>query len=800
VSEGDTTRSPTCRHCGEGLGSYGDPEFCCNGCRAAFALLQDRGLERFYALRGGRAGRRIGDGNGPPATRPWLEALVDGVPADGDGQVVLDLDVEGIHCGGCVWTIKTLFDRCNGAGVCEVNPGSGRITVSANREHFPFEQWLDDLDTLGYRSGPVGTATDEGVNRALRGLLVRFGVSAAIALNSMVLALSHYLGMEATDPLAGVFGWVNLALGTLAVIIGGPVFIRPAWAALKHGVLHLDLPISVGIVAAWLGSVVLMLTVGPDAAYFDTLTIFVALMLLGRYLQERMVARNRALVRGDAGVSALLTRRIGADGTITLDSIANITPGDQLLVAPGELVGVASRALHGEAAVSLAWIDGESEPHAVCQDDRVPAGAHVVGERALRLEAAESFDSSRLERLLRTTVDTDGGPRTGFWHWVSTIYVVAVLGFAAIGFGLWLAASATDAIQVAVAVLVVTCPCAIGLASPLAEEFGLAKLRRAGMFTRRKRVLDRLVEVTDVVFDKTGTLTDGKLELADTAAVDALAPTTRQQLFQLVARSNHPKSRAIFEHLQARWTDLRLDEAATVSETAGRGMTDGRFSLTRADHDPTAVALKDGHEDLLQLTFREPLKRDAAEQVRALEAAGLKVWILSGDAQSKVDDAAAALGVAPERALGQLAPEDKAARIHHIGAETVLMLGDGINDAPAFETAGLAGTPATDRPQLPARSDFYMLTSGVGPVASAIATAHRVRTVIRRNLWFAVIYNAAGIAAALAGLLSPLACAIFMPASSLTVLALTVAGSRFDTRSKKPSVMPPSLTATGALA
>lgn len=803
-----------CHHCAQSLGLYRVGDFCCTGCQMASQLLSDRGLSRYYELRGSTRGVALGaatagtasatsagDSLQPPPLSPAMEATLAMATqnADADGDVRVSLDVEGLHCAGCVWTIQTLFQRNAGSRAIDVNPGQGRLDIVFHRDEFPVREFLEDLTTLGYRTGPQGHGEDS--EKATRALLIRCGVATAIAINSMVLALAGYLGLPATDPLHGIFGGVNAVLGTLALIVGAPLFAVPAWRALRRRVLHLDLPIAVGMISAWAGSMALFVMVGPEAAYFDSLTVFVALMLAGRFLQHRMVARNRRRLRQDHGIAAMRTRRLSADGSIQHVPLSTVRPGDELLVAPGELVPTMSRTLEHGASVSLAWITGESDAIDIPHGATVAAGAHIVGSKAIRVEALEGFESSRLERLLRRASSDDESAMVAspFWGKVASIYVITVLALALIGFVAWWSAGAAAAIQVAVAVLVVTCPCAIGLATPLAEEMALADLRRVGLFARRSHLLDRLHETTTVVFDKTGTLTSDDLELVEPSAIATLSPFLQDRLFQLVGRSNHPRSRAIVQALLDTSPALHLDRLTDVEEVAGVGLSDGRFRVGRCVEDPERVSFWEDDTEVLRMGFEEPLKLDAPAQVAELKALGLDLWILSGDAQARVDVAAQSVGIDADHALGALNPEGKADRIRALGAPHVLMIGDGINDALAFETAGIAGTPAVDRPQLPARADFYILTQGVGPLAQAFRGARLFRRVIRRNIGFAVVYNTLGISAALAGLLSPLACAVFMPASSIIVLALTTAAMRSKTERPNTSPIPP-LQAVGALA
>ncbi|MBL8785792.1 MAG: cation-translocating P-type ATPase, partial [Deltaproteobacteria bacterium] len=318
------------------------------------------------------------------------------------------------------------------------------------------------------------------------------------------------------------------------------------------------------------------------------------------------------------------------------------------------------------------------------------------------------------------------------------------------------------------------CPCAIGLATPLAYELAHLRLRRQGLLSRRAGLLDRARRLRHVVFDKTGTLTFTTPVLRDPALLLSLAPTDREALWQLAARSNHPKSRALVAALDAIATThsipLRLDPALAVVETPGVGLASPTHRLVGDGQD---LVFSSDHE-LARLSFEEALRADAPLEVARLQALGLTVHIASGDAPDKVMAIARDLGVAPEHAHARLMPEAKADLVRRLGAAQTLVLGDGVNDVLAFEAAGLAGTPALDRATLPARADFVLVGQDLGPLAELVALARRTRQITWRNLLIAGLYNTIGLVAGLMGALTPLIAAVAMPLSSLIVLGLTL--------------------------
>jgi Cu2+-exporting ATPase len=742
-----------------------------------YTLLRRERLDRYYALRGSR-GTPVAERREDRRDDKWLETVEEGLRAS-EGPVRLVLDVQGLHCVGCVWLIEELFARAAGGQQIVVNPALGRVDLHV-RPAFELRTFVRSVERFGYLFGPP-------VKRdrlASRDLVWRLGVCAAIAMNSMIFGISIYAGLD-RGPLFTLFTTLNLVLGALAVAVGGSVFMRSAWLAVRQGVLHLDLPIAVGIALAFLGSVQSYLVHASEAAYFDTLDVFIALMLLGRWLQERVVERNRAWLLDSSGADALLARRI-RDGRAEIVPCGELRQGDRLLVAPGDLVPVDGLVERGRASFSLDWIVGESAPRSCDAGEVIPAGAFAAGGEALVLQATTDFLHSPLRELLRAPErpSTDRARATPWWQRLARVYVIGVLSLAAAGFLGWLGATGdvSRALAVTTAVLIVTCPCAFGIATPLAYEMVQAGLRRRGLFVRRASFLDRAREVRRVVFDKTGTLTTGSLRLGNPEAIGPLSEEARDALYNLTARSSHPKSAAIRSELDGR---ARLDETAQVVEVPGRGLElvhhGARWRLGEPGWAATAGrAAGDvwfGVDGALVVDFQttERLRLDAAHEIRELSDDGYEVWLLSGDAQARVDATARSSGIPVERAVGQKSPRGKASFLDAHGARETLFVGDGVNDTLALDHALAAGTPAVDRPFVPARADFFFVTPGLAPIRMALRSARVLAQVVRADLGIALAYNALTVSLALAGRMSPLACAVLMPLSSLTTIAVTVA-------------------------
>lgn len=775
----------SCAHCGQELTAaqrHDHGAFCCAGCKTVYGLIQDSGLGRYYDLKNCTIA--------PPSdarTDPmvWLDPILDTAPAlAGSTMKSIRLDIQGVHCAACVWLIEQLFGRHPAGRQVRINPALGSVELLWDTASGELREFLREVEAFGYRFGPPRKESAS----SSRALLIRMGISIAGALNVMSFSLAYYFGLNGLDgPVYGLFGRLSLIIATVVVFYGGWPFLNAAWRGLRRRIVHLDLPIAVGMVLAFAGSAWTYATVGPEAAYFDTITIFVALMLVGRWLQERVLERNRNALLASAGVADLYARRFAA-ADLRAVSVGEIQTADELWIAPGDLVPVQGVLLRGDADVSLDWITGESAPVHCAPGATIPAGAFNAGERGFRLTATEDFMASRLNDLMGGERDDDFARAGGrWWHRVATVYVAVVLTLAATGFALWIGRGAQAAVEVAVAVLVITCPCALGLAVPLSRELSQAWLRRRGVLVREGDFFDRAQHVDTVVFDKTGTVTRGQLRLRDDArrTLLALGDHERAVLSAMTARSSHPVSRCVHAALALRDATaigaLPFVDADATREVTGRGLeleSDGhvyrfgRGDFARGDDAGVRALFSVDDAPRAALEFEEDLKPDVADEVTALRADGYDVRLFSGDRADRVAAVADRIGIAPVDAVGALDPEAKAARVRDLG-RGVMMVGDGLNDSLSFDEALCRATPAVDRAVMPGKSDFYFLGDGIEAVRRALRAARRLRRVQRDNLIFAALYNLGAVGLALAGLVNPIVAAVLMPVSSLTVVGMT---------------------------
>ena len=772
------SRLIACKHCHTRFRPTADEsEFCCSGCRFVFHLLHKRGLEDFY--RYGETMSPAGNFVFHERDYGWLSALQEAAEKAGTETAGALVEVQGISCAGCVWLLEAVFMEHPGAESCLVNSSTGTMRLRWRPGAADLPAYARDVQRFGYLLGPPqGRPTS-----VLLPLTRKLGLCGFLAMNAMLFASPRYFGMDPGDALQALFDIVSFGLATASIAIGGTYFFRRAWAALRLGRLHIDLPISLGLILGYGGSVVAWLRDQHTLNYFDFVSIFTFLMLLGRWLQERAVEANRRRLLG----LRLSPGRVRLPGGPPDDIDASeLCAGREFLVGRNQVVPVRSRLLRRGATFALNWITGEPAPRAFSAGDLVPSGARSLDDGELLCEALEDWSSSQLSSLLRINAQREWR-NTGLENltkvYLGVVLVIASVGFFAwgLGGGGWLAA-----FQVMISVLVVSCPCAIGVALPLLDDIASARMQEHGVYLREGSLWPRLNRVTNLLFDKTGTITLETLRPSDPAALDRLSPQTRSFLLRLVVKSLHPVAGCLRELLLARGVEPAVG-GNEVREVAGMGLewscSHGCWRLGRASWAATGdagggtVLALDGTE-VARFHFREELRPDAALQVASFQSAGMPVYILSGDEPARVEAMGRALGLPEGHALGGLTPGDKADLVRRRWSGNALMLGDGANDSLAFDAALCRGTPAVDAGLLEHKADFYLLGRGLNGLGVLFGAARSHRRTVLLVFAFALAYNTLAVSAALAGWMNPLVAAVIMPLSSLASIGLVLAGFR----------------------
>lgn len=772
-----TDTRKVCIHCGTPFRPTAQrPDFCCAGCQFVHDLIAKNGLSQFYELQEGGV-QPVKSLVFQKRDYTWLEELVN--EAEREPIAKLRLDLQGLSCIGCVWLIERLFSRKAGALSIRADSTLGQVDLRWESGALDVVEFARELQSFGYLLGPLGKTESTGD----RALIVRLGVCGALAMNTMLFTLPSYLGMSTDFAFAPLFQRLSLILSTLSLLIGGSYFFVRTWRSIQQRVLHIDLPISIGLIAAWLGSIYAWTQHSHGFVYFDFVSTFVFLMLVGRWLQQKAVARNRnQLLAAQADPPPV---RLTSGEKC---AVAELHTGTPYSIDPGQTVPVRSQLESSAATLGMEWINGESDASIAPRGRIVSAGAINCGETAIELKSLETWNESMLAKLLRVTPSGDN--RNIALERFIRAYIWIVVSVAIIGFcGWWVATGALlPALQVFISVLVVSCPCASGVALPLCSDLAASRLRAVGVFIRDSALWAKLDHVRKIIFDKTGTLTPSSISLVNPEALDSLTSEERSVILAIVRDSVHPVSGCLREQLLASGEEA-LD-LGNVAETIGSGLALnyagtvwrlGRpeWSVSESSQGASGDCIfSRGGITLARFSFGEVARDDAKDEIATLRSRGLETFILSGDRESKVTAMANRLNIPREHCIGELSPDEKAERVRELDSQDTLYLGDGANDSLAFDAAWCTGTPAVDRGLLEQKADFYFLGRGLIGLRALLQMAATRRNTARAVVAFAITYNVFAIALCLAGLMNPLLAAILMPASSIVSLAIVFFGMR----------------------
>jgi len=669
----------------------------------------------------------------------------------------------GIHCAGCIAGVERVLAATPGIAAARVNLGRRRVRV-VTAPGTGAGPALDALRAAGHEAHELDDiALGPGADTAGRDLLTRLAVAGFAMMNVMALSVAVWSGAGAATE--GLFHWVSAAIALPALAYAAVPFFSSAAAALRGGRVNMDVPIALAIALAAVTSLhETMFRAGADT-WFDAALSLTFFLLAGRYLDHRARAAARSAAAELTALELPVATRIEGTARVRV-RVEEIVPGDRIAVSPGGRVQVDGMA-EVAALVDRSALTGESRPVAVRAGEAVCAGEAVL-DTPLILRATARAEDSTLRRLagLVEIAETGRHRYSGIADRAARLYAPVVHGLAALAFAGWFAATrdAHLAIGVATAVLIITCPCALGLAVPAVTASVTGRLFRAGVLLKSPSALERLAEIDCVVFDKTGTLSTGIVhlpELDDRAAGIALG---------LAQGSDHPVARGIAAALAGR-APARVDALREVPGSGMRGLWQGEpVALERGD-EGSVLMLPDRR---IALSWEERLRPGAAELIAALRRDGYEVRILTGDRPCAARALAARLDITDVEA--DLRPADKAARVAALAAagRRVLMVGDGLNDTAALAGAHASMAPASALDAARVASDAVILSADLGVVAVSLHAARGGLQRIRQNLGVAAGYNAVAIPLALAGLATPLAAALAMSLSSVSVVANAV--------------------------
>jgi len=811
-----------CSHCRlpvpAGLVEPGaEHQFCCSGCRTVYDVIHVHGLDQYYRVasatgetpwKANPSGRSYEDFDDPAFLDLYARPL-------GGGLQQVELYLEGVHCAACVWLVEKVPLAIPGVVDARLDVRRSQATLLWNPAQARLSQAARFLDQLGYAPHPYrGVQVREMRRDEDRRLLLKIGVAGAVAANVMLIAVALYggffEGMEAQYE--SFFRWVSLFTTLPAMIFSASVFYKGAWASLRNKGLHMDLPVSLGLLAGFISGVVNTVRASGDI-YFDSLATLILLLLGGRWLERRRQRESADAAELLYSLAPSVARRVDVspEGEVVREVPAEaLKVLDVVEVRAGDIVPVDGIVLVGRSELDLSLLTGESLPVAVGEGDPVHAGTtNVLSPLRVRVEA--TGEQTRVGRLMQVVEEAAGrrAPLVRLADRIALWFTAAVILVATGTFALWMWLDPSQAVTHTVALLIVTCPCALGLATPLAVSVAVGRAARAGILVKGGDVVEALSKPGLLLLDKTGTLTEGRSAvrrvLGDEQALLAAAALERQV--------QHPVARALVGAAEAyalrmgqeiptpaAVRDLRQElgggihgvvdglewavgSPAWLASVLGKALPEEaqRWVDEVVVEGLSPVALARNGEVLAMVGLGDALRADALATLRHLQQRGWQVGILSGDHASIVARTGRELGLAPEACRGGMLPEEKLAAVEEaVALGTVVMVGDGVNDAAALSAATVGVSVHGGAEASLVAADVFLTRPGLQAVAHLVDGAARTVGVIRRNLVFSICYNLLGAGLAIAGTINPLVAALLMPLSSITVVTSSFRGRTFD--------------------
>ncbi len=709
-----------------------------------------------------------------------------------NGVAELELAVFGAKCAGCIAKIETAMKSLDGMERARLNLSTGRLSLVWRDGAVVPRRVTQTLTDIGYRAAPFDPAAMENDHDAEGRLLLRsLGVAGFAMANVMLLSVSVWAGGADMGPgTRGLMHWASALIAIPAALYAARPFFSSAWSALKNARANMDVPISLAVILA-LSMSIYEFFAGGEHTYFDAAVMLLFFLLIGRYLDHRLRWRARAAARDLLAMQATTARRLGADGVIEPVAARDIAPGDQVLLSPGDRAPVDGVIIEGESYADTALVTGESAPRKMKPGDEIHAGVVNTSAR-LVMRARATVENSLIADLARL-IEAGEQSRSRYVRLAdraASLYVPVVHTLALVTFlGWWLLfdAGVRASMMNAVAVLIITCPCALGLAAPAVQVVATGRLFKRGVLVKSGDALERLAEADVMVFDKTGTLTLGRPTLANVAALPAGALEDAAALSRV---SRHPLSRAVVEAVGA---GKAADGATEFPGLGLEGVSNGqriRFGsaqwvggVERDDAGDGATLeawLRRGDAAPIRFVFEDAARADAGTVIRQLAARGFAMELLSGDREEAASATAARLGLSAWRA--GVSPQDKAARLADLRAAgaKAAMVGDGLNDAPSLAHAHVSLSPGTAADASQAAADFVYLGGGLQPIVEAVDVSRKARRRVLENFAFAALYNACAIPLAVFGFVTPLIAALAMSGSSMVVTlnALRLSGRK----------------------
>lgn len=800
IDKSHSAQCDHCEHCGEKiivpsilLREDQQKLFCCHGCKTVYQILHEKGLDNYYKLREQTGTRdQLAPVEDSEEEYHYLDQseFLDKYSRQTKDSITIDFFIEGIHCVACLWLIEKLPDFVEDVLCSKLNMSKSLATITINKKG-KLSKVAKQLALLGYKPHPI--LSDSDIERLAREedrkMLIKIAIAFTCAGNIMLLAYSVYGG--ATGELAKHFNWYSFFLILPIIFYSAIPFYQSAWSAIKSRKLSIDIPIVVALIVGTLSGLVNLIH-GSEHLYFDSLATLVFLLLGARYLLKKSQQKSLNTTEIASFFSNRTTHKWNQQSLQYEDIHAQfLQPHDIILVKPGEMVPADGLILDGTSNINNSLLTGESLPVKVEKNNYIYSGTTNL-DQDLKIQVLNTQKDTRLGKILES-VEAGWNQKAEIVtladnvarYFVSTVFILAFITFFAIFlfFG-----DFEEAFTRSLSLIIITCPCALGLTTPLALTMTLGKLAKKGMIIKNEVIIEKLSKAKEIFLDKTGTLTHGNFQVSDWINNDQDNINNMNIIFNLESRSRHPIAKAICQHIKAEFYknnyQIEAKDILDFKEQSGKGVSaivDGKNYEIRTLHlakndSKSWIALYCNNKVITQISLEDQLRKDAPEVINEIRKMGLIPSIVSGDTKGPVKMVAEKLNLAEKNYTFQVTPEEKSQLLKN--HPLAIMVGDGANDAIALSSAyvGVAVHGSVDISLRAA--DVYLSQSGVKPILSIIAASKETMKIIKRNLVISLLYNVTGATLAILGHITPLFAAILMPISSLTVLLLTLVSTK----------------------
>ena len=792
-----------CAHCGSPApaNTRGGPAYCCNGCEVAHASVA---MLSCPVANQSPLTQKQSDAPASPAAQVLdaPEFLAQHARVDAAGVANIELAIRGMHCASCVWRIEALPEQLTGVIESRVQFRRGRLSLAFDSTRISLGAIAHRLELMGYAVGPVSQAASVQRRDQERTAMIRMAVAGACAGNAMLLAFALYAGLF--DGMAPVyreaFRWGSLAVTGIALLWPGMVFFRSAWAAIRTGSINLDGPIALALLAGGVWSTASTIT-GHGEVYFDSVSVLIFALLVGRYVQQRQQRWAADSVELLFSLTPQSARRIKANGAVEVIPTQSLEVGDLVEILAGDSFPCDGRIVSGHTSIDTSLLTGESLPRSCEVGDDVFAGAVNIAS-TVRCTTTASGTETRVARLMALVEDNSSrkAPIVQFADKVGSIFLTGMLLLAAATFIFWFNTGVLPAMENAVALLVVTCPCALGLATPLAFTLAIGRAARQGILIKGGDAVQHMAGTAGILFlDKTGTITDGKMSVVHWSGSQKLANTVAA----IERGSTHPVGVALAAMTQHIPGSVE-DSIQSVTNVPGSGIRAqvgfsevmigseafARASATHLPFDLLASAASWATQGLTPVyvvvdgilsavaAVGDTIRKDSCDVIRDLRTMGWDCRILSGDNPGVVRHVAGVCGITDAR--GGVTPEEKLAIVAAAAAQgRTVMVGDGVNDAAALAAAHVGISVHGGAEASLAAADIYLANPGLSSMLTLIrGSRHTLRT-IKVTLAASSLYNIVAATVAMTGHMHPIIAALVMPLSSLTAVGICVAAGSF---------------------